>query len=46
MSQGRPINPETAIARTSWPIELHNAPEGLVWDAFSEDHVHYVPCGR
>lgn len=32
-----------AIARTAWPIELHNAPEGFVWDTFDEDHVHYVP---
>ncbi|GIX15369.1 MAG: hypothetical protein KatS3mg118_3328 [Paracoccaceae bacterium] len=32
-----------AIARTAWPIELHNAPEGFVWEVFDEDHVHYVP---
>ncbi|SDY61538.1 FAD-dependent oxidoreductase [Citreimonas salinaria] len=32
-----------AIARTAWPIELHNAPEGFVWETFDEDHVHYVP---
>jgi len=32
-----------AIARTAWPIELHNAPEGFVWETFGEDHVHYVP---
>jgi 2-polyprenyl-6-methoxyphenol hydroxylase-like FAD-dependent oxidoreductase len=31
------------VARTSWPIELHGAPEGYVWEPFSEDHVHYVP---
>ena len=34
---------DDAIARTSWPIELHNAPEGFVWDVFDEDHVHFVP---
>ncbi len=34
-----------AIARTAWPIELHNAPEGFVWETFGEDHVHYVPLG-
>ncbi len=34
---------DDAIARTSWPIELHNAPEGFVWEVFDEDHVHYVP---
>lgn len=34
---------DDAIARTAWPIELHNAPEGFVWEVFDEDHVHYVP---
>jgi flavin-dependent dehydrogenase len=34
-----------AIARTSWPIELHDRPEGYVWEAFADDHVHYVPFG-
>ncbi len=34
---------DDAIARTAWPIELHNAPEGFVWETFDEDHVHYVP---
>ncbi|WP_198670594.1 FAD-dependent oxidoreductase [Oceanicella sp. SM1341] len=34
-----------AIARTAWPIELHNAPEGFVWEVFDENHVHYVPLG-
>lgn len=33
------------IARTSWPIELHNRPEGYLWEPFGEDHVHYVPLG-
>ena len=32
-----------AIGRTAWPIELHNAPEGFVWEVFDEDHVHYIP---
>jgi FAD dependent oxidoreductase len=32
-----------AIARTSWPIELHDRPEGYHWEAFADDHVHYVP---
>jgi 2-polyprenyl-6-methoxyphenol hydroxylase-like FAD-dependent oxidoreductase len=31
------------IARTSWPIELHNRPEGFVWEPFGPDHIHYVP---
>jgi flavin-dependent dehydrogenase len=34
-----------AIARTAWPIELHDRPEGYVWEAFGDDHVHYVPFG-
>jgi flavin-dependent dehydrogenase len=34
-----------AIARTAWPIELHDRPEGYVWEPFSDDHVHYVPFG-
>ena len=34
-----------AIARTAWPIELHDRPEGYVWEAFRDDHVHYVPFG-
>ena len=32
-----------AIARTSWPIELHDRPEGYAWEPFADDHVHYVP---
>lgn len=32
-----------AVARTAWPIELHDAPEGYVWETFGPDHVHYVP---
>lgn len=32
-----------AIARTSWPIELHDTPQGYVWEQFGEDHMHYVP---
>lgn len=34
---------EDAVARTSWPIELHDQPEGYVWELFEADHVHYVP---
>jgi 2-polyprenyl-6-methoxyphenol hydroxylase-like FAD-dependent oxidoreductase len=34
---------DDAIARTAWPIELHNAPEGILWEPFGIDHVHYVP---
>jgi flavin-dependent dehydrogenase len=34
-----------AIARTAWPIELHDRAEGYVWEPFPDDHVHYVPFG-
>jgi FAD-dependent oxidoreductase family protein len=32
-----------AVARTAWPIELHDRIEGYVWETFDADHVHYVP---
>lgn len=32
-----------AVARTAWPLELHDRPEGYVWETFESDHVHYVP---
>jgi len=32
-----------AVARTAWPIELHDRAEGYVWETFGPDHVHYVP---
>ena len=32
-----------AVARTSWPIELHDRADGYVWETFEPDHVHYVP---
>jgi 2-polyprenyl-6-methoxyphenol hydroxylase-like FAD-dependent oxidoreductase len=34
-----------AVARTGWPIELHDRPDGYVWEPFAEDHLHYVPFG-
>ena len=34
-----------AIARTAWPIELHDRAEGYVWEPFPDGHVHYVPLG-
>jgi hypothetical protein len=34
---------EDAVARTAWPIELHDRVEGYVWEVFDSDHVHYVP---
>jgi hypothetical protein len=32
-----------AVARTAWPIELHDRVEGYVWETFADDHLHYVP---
>jgi hypothetical protein len=34
---------DDAVARTAWPIELHDRVEGYVWEVFDADHVHYVP---
>jgi hypothetical protein len=34
---------EDAVARTAWPIELHDRIEGYVWEAFGPEHTHYVP---
>jgi hypothetical protein len=39
--QGRSF--DDAIARASWPIELHDRPEGVHWEVFDDDHMHYVP---
>lgn len=32
-----------AVARTAWPIELHDHVEGYLWETFDDDHIHYVP---
>lgn len=32
-----------SIARTTWPIELHDTQEGMIWEPFAKDHMHYVP---
>lgn len=34
---------EDAVARTAWPVELHDRVTGYVWETFDSDHVHYVP---
>jgi hypothetical protein len=34
---------DDAVARTAWPIELHDRVTGYVWETFDADHVHYVP---
>jgi 2-polyprenyl-6-methoxyphenol hydroxylase-like FAD-dependent oxidoreductase len=36
---------DDAVARTAWPIEIHDAPTGYVWEPFPKDHLHYVPFG-
>jgi FAD dependent oxidoreductase len=32
-----------SVARTAWPIELHDRAEGYVWETFGDEHLHYVP---
>jgi hypothetical protein len=39
--ESRPF--DDAIARSSWPIELHDRPEGVHWEVFGDDHMHHVP---
>jgi 2-polyprenyl-6-methoxyphenol hydroxylase-like FAD-dependent oxidoreductase len=34
---------DDAVARTAWPIELHDRSDGYVWEMFDAGHVHYVP---
>lgn len=34
-----------AVARTGWPIELHDRADGVAWEAFGDDHLHTVPLG-
>ncbi|MGW4488745.1 FAD-dependent oxidoreductase [Amycolatopsis sp. NPDC004368] len=34
---------EDAVARTAWPVELHDRASGYAWETFEPDHVHYVP---
>ena len=34
-----------AVARCSWPIELHNRAEDVHWEEFGDGHMHYVPAG-
>ncbi|MCX5536938.1 FAD-dependent oxidoreductase [Streptomyces sp. NBC_00006] len=34
---------DDAVARTAWPVELHDRADGYVWETFGPDHVHYVP---
>lgn len=41
----RGIRPADAVARCSWPIELHDRASGVHWEEFGDDHMHYVPLG-
>jgi hypothetical protein len=34
-----------AIGRTAWAIEIHDKAEGIYWEPFDADHIHYVPFG-
>jgi FAD dependent oxidoreductase len=34
---------DDSVARTAWPIELHDRADGYVWEMFGASHVHYVP---
>ena len=36
---------DDAIARTAWPVELHNDEGGYIWEIFDDEHVHYIPLG-
>ena len=37
--------PPDAIARTTWPIELHGDMAGAHWTLFDDNHIHYIPFG-
>jgi hypothetical protein len=37
--------PADAVARCSWPIELHTEMSDTHWEVFDEDHMHHVPFG-
>lgn len=34
---------DDAVARCSWPIELHDDEAAGHWEIFGDDHMHYVP---
>ncbi|HEC08100.1 MAG TPA: FAD-dependent oxidoreductase [Acidimicrobiales bacterium] len=37
--------PDDAVARCSWPIELHTRTAAADWEEFGDDHMHFVPLG-
>jgi flavin-dependent dehydrogenase len=36
---------DDAVARTAWGIEIHDHAEGIYWEPFPSEHIHYVPFG-
>lgn len=36
---------DDAIARCSWPVELHGNASDVHWEEFGDDHLHTVPLG-
>ena len=36
---------DDAIARCSWPVELHQDEKEVYWEEFGDNHMHYVPFG-
>ena len=34
-----------AVGRCSWPIELHHREDGVHWEEFGDDHMHWIPLG-
>lgn len=34
-----------AVGRCSWPIELHDRPDGVHWEQFDDGHLHWIPLG-
>jgi len=37
--------PGDAVVRCTWPVELHNRADGVHWEEFGDDHMHWVPLG-
>ncbi|WP_436348366.1 FAD-dependent oxidoreductase [Natronorubrum sp. FCH18a] len=35
--------PDDAVARGSWSVELHDTPEDVHWEHFEDGHVYYIP---
>ena len=41
----RGVRFEDAVGRCSWPIELHDRKEGVHWEEFGDNHMHWIPLG-